>query len=44
MAFDEGTFSVLGYVTKGLPNFNRLQRGDKLASVEVLYGGDLLVR
>lgn len=44
MAFDEGTFSVCGYVTKGLPNFRLLQMKDKLAKVEVLYGLDRLVR
>ena len=44
MAFDEGTFSVVGYVTQGRDNFNLIQPKSKLDKVEVVYGGDRLVR
>ncbi len=44
LAFDEGTFSVLGYVTRGMDLVEKLDTGDRLVSATVVAGADKLVR
>ncbi len=43
LAFDEGTFSVFGYVTAGVDLVPSIQPGDIIAKVEVVSGADKLV-
>ena len=44
MAFDEGHFSVIGYVTKGIETVTRLQSGDRILRAEITRGRENLVR
>ena len=44
MAFDEGRFSVIGYVTKGIETVKRLQSGDRIVRAEITKGRENLVR
>jgi len=44
MAFDEGTFGVFGYITKGLDIMYSLRDGATITSAKVLSGGEKLVR
>jgi cyclophilin family peptidyl-prolyl cis-trans isomerase len=44
LAFDEGTFGVFGYITKGFDVLNNLQTGDVIVSMKVVEGQERLVR
>jgi len=44
LAFDEGTFSVAGYVTGGQELLPQLRQGDRVTSVRLVEGGDRLRR
>ncbi|KAL6745187.1 hypothetical protein V8C86DRAFT_2986107, partial [Haematococcus lacustris] len=44
LAFDEGTFSVFGYVTQGMDVVGKLRSGDVIVKAQVLSGADKLVR
>lgn len=44
MAFDEGTFGVFGYITKGLDVMYSLRDGAVITNAKVLSGADKLVR
>lgn len=43
MAFDEGKFSVIGYVTTGLEILPRLQTGDTIRRAELVRGREFLI-
>ena len=43
MAFDEGKFSVIGYVTKGLDTIEQLRTGDAILSAEIIKGEENLI-
>jgi len=42
LSFDEGQFSVVGYVTGGSDLIGQVEGGDTLEKVEILSGGDRL--
>jgi hypothetical protein len=42
LSFDEGTFGVFGYVTKGLDVVGGLKSGDKIVAAKVVSGLDKL--
>ncbi|GAX77222.1 hypothetical protein CEUSTIGMA_g4668.t1 [Chlamydomonas eustigma] len=44
LAFDEGTFSVFGYVTDGMDTISKLKSGDVIVSAAVIEGKEKLVR
>ena len=44
LAFDEGSFGVFGYITKGFDVLNGLQTGDTIVSMRVVEGEERLVR
>ncbi|GJP74800.1 hypothetical protein CLOP_g5335 [Closterium sp. NIES-67] len=43
LAFDEGQFSVFGYVTKGRDVLAQLRTGDVIQSARIVSGADRLV-
>ena len=43
LSFDEGNFSVCGYVTEGLEFLQQIQPGDMIKSAHVVSGEDRLV-
>lgn len=43
LAFEEGEFSVLGYVTKGAAVLDQVAAGDSIAAARVVEGADRLV-
>jgi cyclophilin family peptidyl-prolyl cis-trans isomerase len=43
LAYDEGTFGVFGFVTKGVELLNRIDDGDVLISAKVIAGAEKLV-
>lgn len=44
LSFDEGTFGVFGYVTKGMDVVRGLQSGDVIVTAQLLSGADKLLR
>lgn len=44
LSFDEGTFGVFGYVTKGLDVVYQLRNGDVIVKAELVSGADKLLR
>eukprot|EP00197_Chlamydomonas_leiostraca_P002218 CAMPEP_0202859684 /NCGR_PEP_ID=MMETSP1391-20130828/1691_1 /ASSEMBLY_ACC=CAM_ASM_000867 /TAXON_ID=1034604 /ORGANISM="Chlamydomonas leiostraca, Strain SAG 11-49" /LENGTH=376 /DNA_ID=CAMNT_0049538739 /DNA_START=202 /DNA_END=1332 /DNA_ORIENTATION=+ len=44
LAFDEGTFGVFGYVTKGMDAISLLRSGDLIVSATVVSGAEKLVQ
>lgn len=44
LAFDEGSFGVFGYVSKGMDSMAKLKAGDSIVQARVISGGDKLVR
>ena len=42
-SFDEGNFSVLGYVTEGLELLQQIQPGDTIKSARLVDGLDKLI-
>jgi len=44
LSFDEGTFGVFGYVTRGMDVVEALKSGDVITRAVVVSGADKLVR
>lgn len=44
LAFDEGSFGVFGYVTRGMDVISTLKTGDVIVSARLVSGADKLVR